>query len=500
MSVEALLGIDAGTSSVKVCAYSLDGTLLRRQSSKVSLMSGKPGHAELDVDAYWEQTRTLIRSITAGEQITILGVGFSTTCPTTICLDEQLRAVRPGITYLDNRSQSYVDKYVSQFADEESYVRRVGNRASVSTCSIATAMWIQDHEPQNWKKTASVGMLNSFLAARLTGRAAIDRTQASYSGVFVLQEQKTWDPELLKRAGIEQEKMLPVVEPSHAIGEVSSAAAEETGLRAGTAVAIGSADTAVAAFAIGFKRPNTAFESVGTSGVLSFVLDRPVFDPVFMNRCHIIPDLWLAHGAMSMMGGALDWITKQIWDDCGSPQELDVLAGAGEPGAHGVVFLPYLSGERSPIWDPDAVGLWYGMTLKTTKLDMIEAVYESGAYALKQIKDHARAMTGVEISSITAVGNGTNSRHWNQLKADILSSQYIPTTHGDASSFGAALLGGVAAGIYRDVRDDTIPQMALQETTYSPRAGVSKDSYERAYRIYRALYPALKDIMHGSAK
>ena len=218
-------------------------------------------------------------------------------------------------------------------------------------------------------------------------------------------------------------------------------------------MAIGSGDTAAAAFAIGFSDAHQAFESAGTSGVLTFLMDKPQFNPLFMNRCHVIPGLWIAHGANSMMGGAVDWLRKQIFTEFLDYTVLDDRVKGAVPGAHGVVFLPYLAGERCPVWNPRAKAVWYGMTLETSQLDLLESVFEAGAYSMRQIRDYGEQLLKVSIDSVIAVGNGTKSKHWCQMKSDVLGVTYTTTAFTDAAAYGAALMGGIAANIFTGPTD-----------------------------------------------
>ena len=489
----ALLGIDAGTSGVKVCAFTLDGTLLYKEEEKVSIISEKPGYAELDVMQYWSLVRKAISRVTASQGLDIVGIGLSTTCPTIITMDEDFHPVGRGITYLDNRASDEAAAYLAIFSDQDSYVKEIGNRCSVSTCSSSTIRWIRRNEPDRWDATAHIGMLNSFLAAQLTGSAAIDTTQASYSGIFRLEHPTDWDDGLLELADIPREKLLPISQPSRMIGGLKRDVAEELGLRPETPVAIGSGDTAAAAYALGLKDPQVAFESVGTSGVFTFLLQEPRFNPAFMNRCHVIPGLWLSHGASSMMGGSIDWVKNNILREFNDYAVLDAAVQGAVPGAHGVVFLPYLSGERCPLWDPEAKAVWYGMSLKTTSLDLLESVFEAGAYSLRQIRENGESFLQNRIDSVIAVGNGTKSEHWNQMKADVLSVPYRTTAFRDASAYGAALMGGVASGIYSDTADPAIPVLKVDGHVYHPRTTGSRE-YERGYRTYLQLYPAVKGL------
>ncbi len=287
-----------------------------------------------------------------------------------------------------------------------------------------------------------------------------------------------------------------MVQPASRVGNgVTRLVGDALNISEGTPVAIGSGDTAAAAFAIGFADSRQAFESAGTSGVLTFVLDKPNFDPLFMNRCHVFPGLWVSHGANSMMGGAIDWLRKNILTEYEDYGVMDEQIRQAVPGAHGVVFLPYLAGERCPVWNPHAKAVWYGLSLEHTQLDLLESVFEAGAFSLRQIRDLAEQRLGISLDSVIAVGNGTKSDHWCQMKADVLRLHYSTTSCTDASAYGAALMGGIAAGVFNGPLDDSIPFLKSDGREYAPSSGVTYDEYMKAFSVYSVLYPALKHLM-----
>ena len=497
MKEQAIIGIDAGTTNIKVIAFRVDGCIIRRIIKPVTLIIEERGFAEIDLMQYWKSIVAAIKELIAATDIDILSIGISSTCPTTILFDENLQPLGHGIVYMDNRACRYVEKYIYSLGlDRKSYEAEMGNQASVAACSISNLMWLKDNEPQKWQKAVSAGMLNSFIASRFSGNIGVDWTQASYSGVFRLEtSDNTWNASLLSAAGIEESIMPEVVSPYKRIGVVTAASAQETGLRQGIPVAVGAADTACASFALGLSTSDV-FESVGTSGVMTFVQDKPEFDPVFMNRKHIIDGLWLAHGANSFMGGSLDWLLNSIFTDYKSIEEMNDALVDAAPGANNIAFLPYLSGERSPIWDSSAVGVWYGMTSQTTRIDMIQAVYESGAYVLKQLLNHAEKSYGIKVRKILAVGNGTRSRHWMQIRASVLNTPYMLTSFADAAALGAAMLGGIAAKVYSDPLDCRLPRLQAAEGSIEPENMAIREKYQKTFEVYDSLYPALKDIMH----
>lgn len=493
---ETLIGIDVGTSGVKVGAFTRDGTMVSKAHRPISILTPFPRWAEIDLEQYWTAVMEALEEVleTAGP---VGAVGFSTTCPTTVFLDRKGNPLRPGIPYLDSRAVDELSAISQAVGGNERFFQQTGNRLSPSTCTAGTIRWVQQEEAAIWQQVASVGFLNSFLAARLTGNIATDWTQASYSGLFSLAEADRWNTDLLEMARIPDDVLPPIIAPYAQVGTVTPQAARATGLLSGTPVAIGAADTAAASFALGRKEPGTAFESVGTSGVITFCLDQPDFDDTFMNRCHILPGKWLAHGAMSTLGGAMAWLRNRVWPELRSLAELERLALESTPGANGLVFLPYLAGERSPIWDSDASGAWIGLRLASTRADMVRAVFEGGAYGLRQIVEQAERRWNWRPNSLLSVGGGARSRTWHQIKADVIGIEYLPATLPDASALGAAMLGGIAAGIYAGVDDPALPKLVTEIEPVLPCPREQCHAYEKTFRVYNSLYPALREAMHA---
>ncbi|PWG61521.1 xylulokinase [Spiribacter halobius] len=493
---EILLGIDAGTSAVKVCAFTPAGELHAKAQRPVPLITSHLHWAELDLERYWELVTDALREVSA-DAGPVVGIGIATTCPTTVLLDAQLEPVRPSITYLDNRASGMMHRLVRRLGGEEAAFAATGNRMSPSTCSAGTLRWVMEYEPEAWARVRHVGFLNTFLVARLTGELATDPTQASYSGLFSVREPaRGWCPELLEAVGVPRGHMVPIHPPEQRVGSLSATAARSTGLAPGTPVAIGAADTASAAFALGINRGYKAFESVGTSGVVTFCLDEPTLDPAFLNRQHIIPNLWLAHGAMSTVGGAFGWLNDKVWPELHDLAELEQLAASSEPGANGVVFLPYLAGERSPLWDPNASGAWIGLRLGNDRADLVRAVFEGTAYGILQIVRRAEECWGWRPQRMLSVGGGTKSRFWLQIKADALGMELSRGHITDASALGAALLGGITGGMFESVTDPQLPTVRSEGDAVSPSADEQHlERYQRMARIYDGLYPALATSM-----
>lgn len=504
---KVFLGIDAGTSGVKVCVFSPDGEVVGKAQKPVHLVTPYPTWAELDIDNYWQVVVAAAREALKNFD-DVAAIGISSTCPTTIFMDENVRPLRPGILYLDRRSDERVRRFARDNGGDAALFRRTGNHPFSSTCWLGNIHWVKENEPALWAKTKHIGLLSTFLAHRITGRLTMDWTQASYSGGFnIYDPEKGWDAELLAAWGVDP-AMLPEVGWScKQAGELAPAAAEAFGIKPGAVVAFGSADTAAASFAVGLKNAGDVFESAGTSGVMTFCLDKPDFDEAFMNRCHIFPNRWLAHGAMSTLGGAFGWLKNKIWPEVVSVAELEQLAAESIPGANGLVFLPYLAGERSPIWDPEASGVWLGLRLDSTRADMVRAVFEGAAFGLRQITERATRHWGWKPKHILSVGGGSRSRFWAQIKADIMGVEYHITNKPDAAAWGAALLGAVAAGDFSGPDDPAIHFVGANRkppaTSRSERVRLHDlervKAYDKAFKAYEKVYPALRSVMHDLA-
>lgn len=494
---DILVGVDAGTSAIKVCAFDRQGKLRAKAQRSVPVVTPLPLWAEVDLERYWELVAEALAEVTARVG-TVVAVGFSTTCPTTVVLDADGRPLRPGIVYLDGRTDEMVREITGD--DAAAYQARTGNRASPSTCWAANLTWMQRHEPHVWARVRHVCTLNGFLGLRMAGALGLDPTQASYSGLVDVREPEArLSPELMRLWRVPADRLPPLRSGAERLGGVTAAAAQLTGVPVGTPVALGVADTAASAYAIGLRESGDVFESVGTSGVITFCLDQPAFEETFLHRYHVLPGRWLAHGAMSTLGGAFGWLQTKVWPEVRSLPELVQMAQDSVPGANGLVFLPYLAGERSPIWDTEASAAWIGLRLSHTRGDMVRAVFEGASFGLRQILERAERRWGWHPQRLVGVGGGAHSRFWGQIKADVLRLDYATADFTDASALGAALLGGVAAGTYSGLLDPGIPTISVAPQDIRPGPADRLAVYDRQFQVFTALYPALAASMHALA-
>lgn len=485
-------GIDFGTSSIKICLFNLSGTLLKESSAKIFANFFQKSFSEIDLESAKNEMLQLLKATVSGLENQVVSIGFSVTSPTLVLFDSQLNPVRNGVLYLDNRSEKEVEIFAEALGGREGYFRRVGNSPAPSTCLPGILHWLKKNEPKSWEKTYKFGYLNSYMAAALTGKLAADPTTVSYSGLAPVSDPYHWDEKLVSLARIEPEKLPDIIPCFEPVGTLTDEMADLLGLSQETTVALGSADTAAASLALGLCRHGDTFDSVGTSEVFTVCLDKPAPHRAFMNRCHAVPGLWLAHGAISTAGAAINWIRRSVFPELSSLDLIENEALQSDAGADSLIFLPYLSGERSPVFDPDTCGVIFGLNVNSRRKDIVRAVYEGPGYGIRQLYDIAKSAWDIHPDFIRCVGGASRSRLVRQIRSDLVGLPYVPMEVANASAYGAAMLGAAAAG-YCSIYD--IPVCKTSSEITRPDAG-HRAVYEKNYAIYNSLYPCLKELMH----
>ena len=497
------LSLDVGTSGVKASLFTADGVCQGERSAPLNILTPRPGWSELDLERVWEAVvetgRDLVTSREAGSAV--LGIGLSVASPTVVAVDSAGRALSNGLTYADSRAQTRLDR-IRKLVGEERYRRLTGNRLALGVCSAAAMLHLSDAVGPSGPGGLRTGHLNSYLACRLTGRWIMDWTNASYTGLVNLRKPGEWSPEACEALEFPTRLLPELVAPWEPIGRLSPEAAAELGLGRSVVVVAGAADTACSAYGVGCVNDGEVFESAGTSGVLTVCHARPSGSPLFLNRSHVVPGRWLSHGAMSAAGAAVRWLSDAIFSDAGpcprGPDDYAWINGEAAKsvaGAGGVVFLPYLLGERTPVWDPGARGAWVGMSVGTGRHDLIRAVLESTGYGMRQMLEIEETRGGLEVGEVLIVGGGARSRFWTQIKADITGKRYRRAGEVQSASRGAAALAAVGLGAHDDVwaASDAMvsPESELVEPTTDPAV---REIYDRRYLVFKSLYPALKQL------
>jgi sugar (pentulose or hexulose) kinase len=497
------LSLDVGTSGVKASLFTADGVCHGERSAFLNILTPRPGWSELNLKRIWEAvvetSRDLVTSREAGRRV--LGIGLSVASPTVVAVDSTGRALSNGLTYADARAQHRLDR-VRKLVGDERYRQLTGNRLALSVCSAATMLHLSDEVGSSRPGGLRTGHLNSYLACRLTGRWVMDWTNASFTGLVNLRTPGEWSPEACEALEFPTRLLPELVAPWEPIGRLSAEAAAELGLGRSVVVVAGAADTACSAYGVGCVNDGEVFESAGTSGVLTVCHARPSGSPLFLNRSHVVPGRWLSHGAMSAAGAAVRWLRDAIFSDVGScPRGADdyawinAEAAKSAAGSGGVVFLPYLLGERTPVWDPDARGAWVGMSAGTGRHDLVRAVLESTGYGMRQMLEIVETQGSLEVGEVLIVGGGARNRFWTQIKADITGKRYRKAGEVQSASRGAAALAAVGLGAHDDVwaASDAMgsPESEPVEPTTDPAV---REIYDRRYLVFKGLYPALRQL------
>jgi xylulokinase len=497
------LSLDVGTSGVKACLFTADGACHGERSAALNILTPRPGWSELDLERMWEgvvkTSHNLVTSLEAGRRV--VGIGLSVASPTVVAVDSTGRALSNGLTYADTRAQRRLDR-IRKLVGDGRYRQLTGNRLALALCSAAAMLHLVDEVGASGPGGLRTGHLNSYLVCRLTGRWVIDWTNASFTGLVNLRTPGEWSPEACEALEFPARLLPELVAPWEPIGRLSAEAAAELGLGRSVVVVAGAADTACSAYAVGCVNDAEVFESAGTSGVLTVCYARPLGSPLFLNRAHVVPGRWLSHGAMSAAGAAVRWLRDAVFSDVGSgasqPDDyawINAEAAKSVPGAGGVVFLPYLLGERTPVWDPDARGAWMGMSVGTGRHDLVRSVLESAGYGMRQMLEIEETRRGFEVDEVLIVGGGARNRLWTQIKADITGKRYCKAGEVESASRGAATLAAVGLGAHDDVWAASAaigsPESELVEPTTDPSV---REIYGRRYRVFKSLYPALREL------
>jgi xylulokinase len=496
---DLLLGIDVGTTGAKSALFSTEGRLVSVGQSNYDTKHEHPGWAEQVPEHWWQAVCTATRHAVAeagSHPESIAGVSVSSQSPAMIPLDSHNRVLRPALIWMDRRAEEESRELAASCGD--GVVEEItGNRPDPFYVA-SKILWFKKHEPELFAQTKLFIQVNGYISFRLCGVHAQDPVQAA---LMQLQDYGTgtWSEMLCTLCNVQPSHFPPVFPAHQVIGEIGKEAAEATGLNRGTPIMAGTADGSAAALEAGAVSPGTAAEMTGTSTVLLMPSADPVIDPAFIAIPHCVPGRYLLLGAMAASGGSLKWFRDQfgsLSESVAEPVELDPYdllteeASGCKEGSGGVLFLPYMMGERSPIWHTNARGVFYGLTLSTTRGDMIRAILEGVCFALRHNVEHAKR-AGIDVRELRSVGGGTRSALWNQIKADILGIPILLPETSVGAPFGDAILAGKGVGIYNDIAT-SLQSMISIKARFEPRQEC-RDIYQKLYGLYRRLYEDLRD-------
>ncbi len=475
-----LLGIDIGTTATKGILLDTEVGLVAESERRVTLHSPHPGWAEEDVDEWWANVVSLCQELAPGREIAAVGVSGMVPC--VVLQDAMGRAIGRSIQQNDARAVAEIDELRKRL-QEARVLERTGS--AITQQSVGpTLMWLQYHEPDAWARTRSIAGSYDTIGRMLTGVPAVELNWALESGLYDL-ETGAWAPDICAAVGLDPRLLPSVRHPDDIVGTVTAAAAAATGLGVGTPVVAGSADHVASAFAAGLVREGDLLIKLGGAGDILLTTAQPVVDSRLFLDFHLARGLYLPNGCMATSGSFIRWFQEVI----AGGVNLSVLDGEADragPGAGGIIALPYMLGEKTPLQDPDARGAFVGLTLATTRGQLFRAVLEGIAFAFRHHVDIFTEL-GHAPRRVRVSNGGARSTLWKQVTADVLGLRLETLRSHPGSALGAAFVAGIGVGAFDDW--DAIDRFVEVGDIVEPR---DIHRYDGAYSAFRALYPALK--------
>ena len=501
MAGDMLLGIDIGTSGCKLALFLPDGQVVCKHAEQYPVRYPSPRLVEQDPDEWWvavcrgTSRMILINDIDASH---IAGIGVSGQSWSAIAVDARGSVLAPNPIWMDTRSDA-ICRRLSASVGADKIFKISGNplKAQYTTGKI---IWLKEHMPDVYKRTSKILQSNSYIVFRLTGAFSQDASQGYGLHCFDMKRRR-WDGAMCAELGLRCSLLPEIVDCHEIVGRVAGSAARQTGLKEGTPVVAGGLDAACGTLGVGVIHAGQTQEQGGQAGGMSICIEEYCADERLILSFHVVPGRWLLQGGTTGGGGTMRWFNEQLGFEerlkekkTGIPSLalLDELAKRVGAGSEGVVFLPYMAGERSPIWDAKAKGVFFGLDYAKTRAHMARAVMEGVAYSLRHNLEAAKS-AGAEVGVMRAMGGSANSHFWTQIKADVTGKPIEVPASDTASTLGAAILAGVGAGVYKDF-DEAVNRTVAVKRRQEPDPE-NRGAYDRGYETYVALYRALKDLM-----
>lgn len=493
-----LLGIDLSTTGAKALLIDEEGHVISSATTPLSLSTPHALWSEQNPEDWWKATTTSISRAISDANVSsdsIAAIGLTGQMHGLVLLDQKGDVLRPAILWNDQRCGVECDEIRARVGREK-LLKITGNDA-LTGFTAPKILWVEKHEPEIYRRTRHILLPKDYIRYKLTGTLAMDKADGSGTMLFDL-GQRSWSPEILKALNISAEWLPPTFEGHETTGEVSTEAAELTGLRSGTPVVAGGGDQSAQAVGVGAVRPGTIAVTLGTSGVVFAATEAPLIEPQGRLHafCHAVAGRWHLMGVMLSAAGSLQWYR----DKFACERNFDELVGEASQipaGSDGLIFLPYLSGERTPHPDPLARGAWIGLTTRHGQAHLTRSVLEGVAFGLKDMFGLLLEAGLGSIDQVRLSGGGAKSSLWRQILADVLGTELVTVNTTEGAAYGAALLAGIGAGIWRDA-DDACAHTIRVTDSVSPNQR-DLETYQLIHRQYQQLYPALKSTFHAVA-
>lgn len=485
-----LLGIDIGTSACKIAIFNKQGEVLAQSSQEYGIYYPHPGWVEQSPEEWWNSVCLGIKDCIAKGNIEpsqIVGIGIAGQGWSAIPVDREGRCLSNTPIWLDTRAKEIADRVIDEIGGDNIF--EVAGNAFLPAYTTPKLLWFKEHRPEIYDQTYKFLQSNSYIGMKLTGVMSSDKCQ-NYGLHFYNTKTCTYDEELAQAMGLLIDKVPDIYQCHDIIGRVTKEAAALTSLAEGTPVVAGGLDAACGTLGAGVYLPKQTQIQGGQAGGISICEDEPITHPQLIFSPHVVPDLWLLQAGTVGGGGVLRWFKQELGEGQ-SFDELTALAAKVPPGSDGVIFLPYMAGERCPIWNPDAKAVFYGLGFDKTKGHMVRAALEGVVFSVQHNLKVAEA-AGVNISELDfrAMGGAANSELWVQIYADVTGCNISVPTSDTATTLGAALLAGVGVGLYENFAE------AVEETVQITRVQQPKmenhQIYQESLEQYIKLYESLK--------
>ena len=503
-----LLGIDIGTSGTKTVLFDELGNTIASATWEYPLYQPHIGWAEQDPADWWKASYGSIAETVKKSGVNprdIKGLGLSGQMHGMVLLDGENRVLRPSIIWCDQRTQAECDQ-ITELVGADRLIELTANPA-LTSFTASKVMWVKNHQPEIFEKTRHVLLPKDYVRFMLTGEYATEVSDAS-GMQFLDVPKRQWAREVLEKLGIPYEWMPKVYESFEVSGKLSKQAAELTGLWEGLPVVGGGGDQAAGAVGNGIVRSGVISSTIGTSGVVFAHMDQIAIDPKgrLQTFCHAVPGAWHVMGVTQGAGLSLQWfrnefgamekaVAERIGTDVYNIMAQEAMQS--EPGCGGLIYLPYLMGERAPHLDPYAKGVFFGLSARHRRQDMIRAVMEGVSYSLWDCISLIRSL-GMSSAEVRASGGGGRSPLWRQMQADMFETDIVTINSSEGGALGVALLAGVGTGIYSSVPEacDATIKVVSRQAPIAENVAV----YKKYYEIYKGLYPALKQSYRDVAE
>ncbi len=489
------IGIDSSTTATKALLMADDGTVAGVAANEYSFETPRPLWSEQDPALWWEATTASIRQLlatTGVDAASVSGIGLTGQMHGLVLLDKEGEVLRPSLLWNDQRTGAECDEMRALLGKKE-LIRITGNDA-LTGFTAPKILWVRNNEPQIYAQIKHILLPKDYVRLKLTGEYAMDKAGGAGTQLFDV-AQRNWSPEVLQALDIDPTWLPPTFEGTAVTGTLIPEAAAAVGLPVGIPVYGGGGDQAAAAVGTGAVSEGIVSLSLGTSGVLFAAADQPIIEPDGRLHafCHALPHTWCLMGVMLSAAGSLRWYRDALaprlsFDELLAPLQ-DIPAGS-----EGLLFLPYLTGERTPHPDPLARGAFVGLTVRHSQAHMTRAVLEGVAFGLRDSFELMREVGLASVEQVRITGGGARSPLWRQILADVFGVELVTVNAQEGAAYGAALLAAVGGGVWSD--GPSASRQVIQITGSTKPNSRQTAIYDQQYTIYRGLYPALQESFH----